>query len=578
MSEVILGIDLGTTNSAVAVIENDELRVLPINGAKTMPSCVGIDDDGKVIVGTSALNQFVLHPDRTALSVKRKMGTTIATILGDQSYSPEELSSFVLKELKLHAEKELGRKVSKAVITVPAFFDERQRKATQDAAALAGLEAIRILNEPTAAALAYNAGQDDNRNMVVYDLGGGTFDVSIVVVENGIVEVKASHGDTQLGGDDFDDCLVNHVCDAFLTKHGVNLRDELRAVRRLKIALEKAKCDLSDRPYVSVREEFIHEGLHLDMEISRGEYEEMIQPMVSKTIDCIGQALQDAGLTATQIDKIMLVGGSSRTPLVQQCVRERLRRDPHFEIDPDLIVALGAGVQAGTLGGAKATSILVDITPHTYSMGTVDFDRTPMGELVCSPVIRRNTPLPARRAEVFYVPESDAELVTFPVFQGEGRYPAENLKLGEFEIHDLDGVPAGSPVVVEFSLDLNGMLTTKATDRTSGKSKQIVVDTRGQAGQFNLEDSRERLSVLEHATIELESPDDDDDHTVDGQEVVAILQSRAKRLLEGELSKEDRTDIEASLQRITEALSAGDDNTLIEEISTLEDILYYLEE
>lgn len=290
--ETVIGIDLGTTNSEVAILKEDgKVEIIPVEGEHIMPSCVGLDSEGKLVVGRTAKNQMVSHPENTVLSIKRRMGEKTRVTLGEKSYSPEEISSFILGKMKDEAEKHIGHELTKAVITVPAYFDDAQRKATKDAGALAGLDVVRIINEPTAAALAYEAGHDENRRVLIYDLGGGTFDASLVVIEQGIVEVKASHGDTHLGGDDFDKLLIDYVVNLFQEKHGVDLKTDLRAINRLWVAMEKAKCTLSDRPFAAIREEFLFGDHHLDIEISRAAYEAMIRPFLRKTMDAVHACL-----------------------------------------------------------------------------------------------------------------------------------------------------------------------------------------------------------------------------------------------------------------------------------------------
>src|SRR5712691_6067052 len=337
MTDPIVGIDLGTTNSEVAIVRDGQPHVFAEDGDPILPSFVGLSDDGRLLVGKAARNQWVIAPERTVKSIKRKMGQDIKVKLGDQEYRPQEISAMILRSLRDRAAKQLGQPVTKAVITVPAYFNDAQRQATREAGELAGLEVVRILNEPTAASLAYDPSQRELRRMLVYDLGGGTFDVSIVQAQEGVVEVLASHGDTQLGGDDFDDLLLKHVCDWFQTEHGVDLRQNLIAKARVLKAVEAAKRHLSYHPFARLEEEFIAEkegqALHLNLEISREEYEAMIRPLMDRTMDCVQRALDDSHLTGAQIDKVVLVGGSTRTPMVSRLLEERLRQPPHQEVN-----------------------------------------------------------------------------------------------------------------------------------------------------------------------------------------------------------------------------------------------------
>ena len=372
MMEPIVGIDLGTTNSEIAVIRDGRPEVIRIDGEAILPSVVGLDPEGRLLVGTPARNQWVLAPERTVRSIKRKMGEDVRVRLGDREYAPQEISAIILGRLKERAEQFLGQPVRKAVITVPAFFNEVQREATREAGELAGLEVVRIINEPTAAALTYDPDAENMERLLVYDLGGGTFDVSIVQVERGVVEVLASHGDTHLGGDDFDQLLLDYVCDEFAKEHKIDLRKSLVAKSRVLGAVEEAKKVLSAEAVATIQEEFIAESggaaLHLDLEIERAEYEALIEPLLAKTLTCVDQSLDDARLNAQQIDKVILVGGASRTPLVHRLLERRLGRELHTEVDPDLCVAMGAAVQGGLINGIDVGPVLVDITPHTLGI------------------------------------------------------------------------------------------------------------------------------------------------------------------------------------------------------------------
>jgi molecular chaperone DnaK len=576
---IAIGIDLGTTNSAVAVLGEDGVpRILPIRGEPTLPSCVGIDPAGKLVVGRTALNQLVARPTETILSIKRRMGTEEKTPLGDSAYSPQEISSFILRELKLRAEEALGHPVSGAVVTVPAYFDERQRQATKDAAALAGLEVLRILNEPTAAALAYDADREGDQTLLIYDLGGGTFDVSVVVVEKGIVEVKASHGDTQLGGDDFDQLLIDHVSAIFEGETGINLVLDITAQRRLKVALEAAKRTLSDQPFVHVREEFLSGEHHLDLEISRADYEEMIAPLLLRTLESIGKAMTDAKVSPKGLDKVMLVGGSTRTPLVRSMLQATLGIEPRFEVDPDTVVALGAAVQAAAFGARERKSILIDVSAHTLSNVVV----AEHGALTAAPIIRRNTPVPVRKSEVFFTYEDDQPEVLIEVQQGESESPDENRSLGEVVIKEIGESPAGSPIVVEFSLDLDGMLHVSATHRASGKAEKLSIDTHGAGHAFDFDHASENIGRLI-----------DDGKAAAGDNVIDLgagaagkaalvvakdLRKRAEALLARELGDDDRADLTRHLEASHAAVKAGDHAALAAHNTALEDIIFYLED
>jgi molecular chaperone DnaK len=602
MKAPIVGIDLGTTNSSIAAFIDGSIRVIDIHGSPTMPSCVGLDPTGRPIIGTPALNQAIAARDATIFSVKRHMGEDIRLTLGNKDYSPEEISAMILGELKRGAEEALGCTLTEAVITVPAFFNERQRLATRTAGELAGFEVKRILNEPTAAALAYGAEQSSDENLLVYDLGGGTFDVSVVVSEGGVVEVKSSHGDTHLGGDDFDNLLVRHVLESFQSRHGVDLSADPATSLRLKFALEAAKRRLSDGPFTKVREEYLSGDLHLDLEIERQLYESLIDSLIAKTITCVGQALNDAGLSASQIGKIMMVGGSTRTPLVQQRLRERMRLEPRWEINPDLIVAMGAAVQGANLAGHKTDSILVDITPHTFSTST--FEHSGMyglPSLVCIPLIPRNSPLPVTKSEVFFTIFPGQDAVEITAYQGEHREPELNSLVGKFLCEGLDPkAPENSPIVITFGLDLNGMLQVTATEKLTGLSKTVTLDTHNLTAPVDLEASRQRISDLftdrggegDEDDDEEDFSDDDDGSTEvylpqsntptpDSGELLQTakqLRHKAEARLAEDITAEDSAEVHGLLEKTRHAIAASDWPGLEAALDSLSDLLFYLED
>jgi molecular chaperone DnaK len=592
MKELIVGIDLGTTNSALAVVIDGESRVVPIHGQPTLPSCVGLDPTGKLIVGQTARNQLVASPDSTVLSIKRKMGEDVRVRLGDREFSPEEISSLILRELKMEGEKAIGQPIHKAVITVPAFFNERQRKATQIAGDLAGLDVVRIINEPTAAALAYGAGQTDDHKMLVYDLGGGTFDVSLVLVEQGVVEVKASHGDTHLGGDDFDQLLVEFALAEFQKQHAIDLRQNPTVLRRLKLALELAKCRLSDEPFVRVREEYLSEEHHLELELERDQYERLIGPLLDRTLTCIHQSLQDAKLTRNDLDKVMLVGGSTRTPLVQRILLDRLEIEPRWEINPDLIVAMGAALQGAIIAGESHRSILVDITPHTFSTAVVDScgfqDR-----LICSPIIRRNTPLPASKSEVYFTLYDHQDSIHVTAYQGENRDPNDNTLIGDFMVEGLSKVPSGNPVVIHFELDLNGMLKVTAAEKNSSLAKSVTLDTRHAGSNVNLEEARRSIASILAATASPEPPSEmnpaDDaspqlppeaGHEDSNRLLLTAkdLRKRGEALLEKNINPDDASEIRTLMHNSATAIKDRDWPALSRINDTLSDLVFYLED
>lgn len=585
--ETIVGIDLGTTNSEISVLEEGKPKVIAVDGDPIMPSCVGIDQSGKLIVGRPAKNRIVSDPETTILSIKRKMGENIRIKLGDKEFSPEEISSFILSELKKHAEKYLGKSVEKAVITVPAYFDDRQRNATKDAGKLAGLDVVRIINEPTAAALAYDAGHPENHKLLVYDLGGGTFDVSLVVVEDGVVEVKASHGDTKLGGDDFDQLLINYIIEIFKEKHGVDLNVDLRSRRRLLVSAEKAKRELSDAPFARIREEYIHNDLHLDVEISRDEYEEMIMPLLQKTLQCIQMCLKDASLLPKDIDKVILVGGATRTPLVHKIIRQEIGLDPHYEISPDLIVSMGAAIQGGIIAGDKTHSILVDITPYTFGTGAIGERDGMFSPDVFVPIIKRNTALPVSKADVFFTAVDDQEAVDVKIYQGEEPIATDNIFIGNFVINGLSEAPQGNAIVLNLELDINGILKVTAIEKCSGLTKAVTMDTRNVKPHLDIAEAQKNIASLLSDEDEYEEVETIDavEQSADGGEPgkqpllakAKELRKRAEKLL-GSIAEEDAKDIRDMLEKNREAINMGDMKRLAETNTSLEDIIFYLED
>jgi molecular chaperone DnaK len=588
MNELIVGIDLGTTNSELAVIRDGEVSVLPIHGDPIMPSCVGLDPAGKLIVGQAAKNQLVAAPEHTVLSIKRKMGEETKVRLGEKEFSPEEISSFILRELKQEGELQLNQPIAKAVITVPAFFNERQRKATQAAGELAGLEVVRIINEPTAAALAYGAGATEGETMLVYDLGGGTFDVSVVVVEQGIVEVKASHGDTHLGGDDFDQLLVDHAVLEFKRQHNIDLVQDAKTLRRLKVIMERAKRVLSDEPFVKVREEYLDGQHHLEMELLRFDYEQMILPLLERTLTCVHQSLQDARLTPKDIHKVMLVGGATRTPLVHRLLQERMQLDPRFEINPDLIVSMGASIQAGAIAGEQRHSILVDITPHTYNTTAISF-RHGEPDLLCVPVIPRNTPLPASKSEMVFTIADNQEQAKVEVYQGESEERENNTFIGEFMIEGLSSVPAGNPVIIHFDLDLNGLLKVTASEKVSGLAKSVTIDTHGQHA-IDIEEARRNIASLVEQSrpvapgepvahnganeLEIEVKEDAGELLNTAKD----LRKRGEALLQKNINAEDAAEIRDLVHQSAVAVKEANWKALKEKNEALSDLLFYLED
>jgi len=593
----IVGIDLGTTNSEIAYIQDGQPVVIPDeSGDALLPSVVGLSDDGRLLVGHAARNQWMLAPERTIKSIKRRMGEDSTVELGDHVYTPQEISAIILRTLKARAMQYLDGEITKAVITVPAYFNNAQRQATREAGELAGMEVVRILNEPTAASLTYDTDQHELKRLLVYDLGGGTFDVSIVQVQEGVVEVLASHGDTQLGGDDFDAALAEHVMQRFEEEHAVNLRDLPAARARLLRAAEEAKKVLSSAPYATVQEEYIAEKagipLHLTLEISRLEFEDLIQPLLDKTMTCVGQALDDASLIPSQLDQVLLVGGSTRSPIVSRLLEERLRQPAHQEVDPDLCVAMGAAVQAAMIGGLEVGPVLVDITPHSLGIRCLGMVQGQFSDTVFSRIITRNTPLPASRSEVYQTIVDGQERVQIEVFQGEADNVLQNTSVGEFAIEGLADVPAGNEVMVHMNLTLDGILRVTATEKHTGLQRQVRIENA--LARFQRDDRDEALDRLDllfetqspgqeadDAAVEAESPSDDTQPgTISVQRAVvqarAVLE-KAERLLPI-VEPEEREELDAVIERLRQAITASQ-LADIEALSTeLAEALFYLED
>ena len=593
----IVGIDLGTTNSEIAYIRDGQPVVIPDeSGDSLLPSVVGLSDDGRLLVGHTARNQWMLAPERTIKSIKRRMGEDTTVQLGDQVYTPQEISAMILRTLKARAMQVLDCEITKAVITVPAYFNDAQRQATREAGELAGMEVVRIINEPTAASLTYDPDQQELKRLLVYDLGGGTFDVSIVQVQEGVVEVLASHGDTQLGGDDFDAALAEHMMQRFEEEHGVNLRDLPAARSRLLRAAEEAKKGLSSAPYVMVQEEYIAERdgvpLHLTLEISRLEFEGLIQPLLDKTMICVGQALDDASLIPSQLDQILLVGGSTRSPIVSRLLEERLRQPAHQEIDPDLCVAMGAAVQAAMIGGLEVGPVLVDITPHSLGIRCLGLVQGQLSDTVFSRIITRNTPLPASRSEVYQTVVYAQECVDIEVFQGEADNALQNTSVGEFTIEGLAEVPAGNEVMVHMNLTLDGILRVTATEKHTGLQRQVRIENA--LARFQRDDRDEALDRLD-LLFETQSTGQDADDTAveaetptDGTQPEASVVQRAvvqaRALLEKAdrplptIEPEEREELGVVMERLHQAIMASQ-LADIETLSTeLAEALFYLED
>jgi molecular chaperone DnaK len=608
MSETIVGIDLGTTNSEVAAFVDGQVRVLGPGDKRILPSCVGFSAAGELLVGEPARNQQALYPERTVRSIKRKMGTDEITSLAGKDFLPQEISALILRELVEWAVSGLGERPSKAVITVPAYFSDAQRAATREAGALAGLDVVRILNEPTAASLAYGGPQGSRRTMLVYDLGGGTFDVSIVTVENDVTEVLASHGNNRLGGDDFDDLLAARLADEFKKQYGIDLRDGYASAKaRLWWAAEEAKKRLSFEPYAKIREEALAmEGgkpLHLEMEISRVEYEDMIRPLLESTLDSVAAALRDSGKTPGALDGILLAGGSTRIPLVSQLLAERTGIEPRQDVHPDLCVALGAGVLASRLAGRGVDRVLVDVSPFSFGVSYLG-ERGGYPYNHCyKPIIRRNTPLPLTRTESYFTSHPFQTVVDVEVFQGDDDDALKNILVGDFRIEGLTPKEDENEVLCRMRLDLDGILEVSAVEKLTGKTKRITIanalqsktpeqvaaarqrlrdlfESRpaAEADDWDPDGEEEGLVVeSEVEDVEVEaSPIDEARRALDGAAEADALIERSRGLLE-RMHADDREEAINLHEKIEAAAEGGDAQALSEALGELKELLFFIE-
>ncbi|MDZ7852212.1 MAG: Hsp70 family protein [Halomonas sp.] len=577
MENVAIGIDLGTTNSEVAVVVDGIVRVLEIDDSRLLPSVVGLSDSGDLLVGQAARNQYALRPEATIRSIKRRMGEDIKIPLGKQDYTPQEISALILKRLKSAAEQSLGTTVDQAVITVPAYFSDAQRQATRDAGLLAGLDIQRIINEPTAAVLAYESSESQARNVLVYDLGGGTFDVSVVRLADDVNQVLASHGNNHLGGDDFDALILRQLVERIRDEHGFDINDDGAAMARLSRAAEAAKITLSDAPYARIEEEYLCERdgqpVHLSLELSRDDYDALISPLIEETLDAVHIALEGADLTVSDMDEVLLVGGATRTPLVQRRLADTLRRTPRSDLDPDLCVASGAATQAATLAGMPAARILVDITPYTFGTSALDQLDGVMYPYTYVPLIRKNSPIPVTKSEAFATVMDGQTAIEVNVYQGEAPDALDNIKIGEFRVEGLSDVPAGNIIVTTFALDLNGILEVTAQEKSTGLEKRITIDNAtSRFAQEELGEARQRLGALIEGET-LSSAEDTERRT---HVQANALIDKAERLMEEALS-EDAEDLVDGIEAIRDAMQQQDEKALAQAMEDLSDLIFYLE-
>ncbi len=578
MNDVIVGIDLGTTNSEIAVWQNNRVRIIEGDSGPVLPSCVGIDNDGNIIIGEPARNQYIAYPERTVKSVKRLMGSGTNVTMNGMEFSPQEISAMIIGELKRMAERELGQSIEKAVITVPAFFSDVQRQATREAGEIAGLQVVKMINEPTAATLAYETGTEETRKVLVYDLGGGTFDVSVVNMEAGVIEVMASHGNNALGGDDFDERISGFITDYLMEEHGITEIPQ-NAVSRIMRAAEDAKKALSAQPFATIREEYLlkKDGVpfNLELELSREDYHTMIQPLVDETIDAVHFVLKDAGMVASDIDEILLVGGSTRTVLVQNRLEELFSMQPRSEVNPDLCVAAGAAIQAAMISGDRVHAVLVDVTPYTFGTSAIgEIDGMPTTDMFV-PIIRRNTPIPVTKSEVFYTAVPNQQAVEVKVCQGENRNALENVEVGRFRVEGLKKGPAGQEIIARFALDANGMLEVTAIEKATGLEKHITIENvLSGSGDDNITQAKERVQKLFGEGQEPQAGESASVSRSDRQADALVEKARAMLDSAGDDDREDLVDM---IDAVTTALESGDEAALAAAVEELSDLIFYLE-
>ena len=549
----IIGIDLGTTNSCVAVMEGGEPVVITNSeGARTTPSVVSFQANGERLVGQIAKRQAITNPEHTIISIKREMGTDHKTKIDDKTYSPQEISAMILQKIKADAEAYLGEPVTQAVITVPAYFNDAERQATKDAGKIAGLEVLRIINEPTAASLAYGLDKTDHSEKIfVYDLGGGTFDVSILELGDGVFEVLSTNGDTHLGGDDFDQKIIDYIADTFKAEYGIDLRNDKSSVQRLKEAAEKAKIELSSSMQTNINLPFITADAtgpkHIDMNLTRAKFNELTHDLVQRSIEPMKKALSDAGLSIGQIDKVILVGGSTRIPAVQEAVKNFTGKEPSKGVNPDECVAMGAAIQAGVLTGEVKDVLLLDVTPLTLGIETLGG--------VATPLIERNTTIPAKKSQIFSTAADGQTSVEIHVVQGERQMAADNKTLGRFTLSGIAPAPRGIPQIeVTFDIDANGIVKVSAMDKGTGKEANITI-----TASTNLSDEEVDRAVKEAERFaEEDKKRKESIETKNNADQLAYQTEKQLEELGDKISADDKAKITAKLDAL-KAVKDGED-------------------